>query len=78
MEYAHNAFGLEGVTGLGAQTFMRGSPFLDAAWYGDLDYIRNAVEEHILCRGKYWREPSQFATLNQRPFTTYSPDGGHV
>ena len=43
MQYAHNAFGLEGVKGLGASLFMRGSPFLNAAWNGDLDYIKNEL-----------------------------------
>ena len=43
MQYAHNAFGLEGVKGLGASLFMRGSPFLIAALNGDLDYIKKIV-----------------------------------
>ena len=68
MQYAHNAFGLEGVKGLGASLFMRGSPFLNAAWNGDLDYIKNAVEEHLYAVENIGESPANSPLLEKDPF----------
>ena len=43
MEYAEQFWSASGVVGLGAKGFMRGTPFLDAAWVGD-----NAALEQLL------------------------------
>ena len=71
MEYAHNAFALEGVTGLGAQTLCADRLFLTLLGTATLT-ISEIGRRTLLCRRKYWREPSQFASSGQRPFAAYS------
>ena len=72
MEYAHNAFALEA---LRRPDPMRGSPFLDAAWYGDLDYIEYG-EEHFYAVKML--ERAQPIRLFCRDPLQHSPDGCHV
>ena len=56
------------VKGLGASLFMRGSPFLNAAWNGDLDYIKNAVEEHLYAVENIGESPANSPLLEKDPF----------
>ena len=44
MEYAEGFWSASGVIGLGAKGFMRGTPFLDAAWIGDNDTLKELLE----------------------------------
>jgi hypothetical protein len=68
MEYAHNAFGLEGVPGLGASVFMRGTPFLNACWNGDIDYIKETVEDHLYAVENIGESPANSPLLERDPF----------
>jgi hypothetical protein len=68
MEYAHNAFGLLGVSGLGSSVFMRGTPFLDACWNGDLATVKEVVEEHEYAVENIGESPANSPMLIKDPF----------
>lgn len=54
MEYAEAFWSASGVIGLGAKCFMRGTPFLDAAWIGDnkqLEFLLKTFFNELEAKG---------------------------